>query len=484
MNPMPSRPLLSLFAAAAAASAFALPASALAAGPSAALTLSAKGKSAKHHSISVAPNGVRTLVWSQNQGPAGAATGSDVVATRVSTKTEVVIKRVGGKRKKVKQTVSVVKPIKVFSQPGRFVDGVASATNAAGVTAIAWVLRDASESTVSILTRRINARGVLGPVVTAAPEGSRINELRAALSTAGVTTLVWRANDRVQSWIESTRVSAAGATTGPVEISPAHGRYFDSSIASRPDGSVDVVWRNEDGSKPVAQAVQIAKNGTPGSVRSLSNPANFTEGAPAIAIGSNATSTIVWSEATASGHVLRMTRLAANGSQSATVSLSSVGDPIAPVAAVAPNGVSTVVWTRSTPKLLTHVALIRVGKTLRTSSVVDLGPTRGTADSDPQAGPALAVNSSGVATVVYSYVESPDVFPPPVDLLAIRVDAKGRASAPAILSQSKRETRKESADPDLFHRPIAVSSSNGAAQIAFIKQPSSLGYGTLKLSTW
>ncbi|MEI7559953.1 MAG: hypothetical protein WCJ63_05105, partial [Actinomycetes bacterium] len=442
--------------------AMALPAAAAAAGPTKPLVLNGSGKSASSHSVTVAANGTETVVWKENQGPYGVPTGNNVMASRITTKVTFKITGSGRRRKKTRITTRIAKSITVYNVGGAFVNEVVAGTTSAGVTTVVWGVNDPSGNKVTLMARRIDAKGRLGSLVTVSPAGTRAHELRLATAPSGSATIVWRTDDTEVSWVDAKQISKSGDVGTLIQVTPSHGAFHNMQAAGRSNGSVDVVWRNGNGLRPVTQVAQIAADGSVGSPIGLGDPANSSNDDQAIAMSPKGVSSIAWTEynSTLDKNILRVARVNASGVKSTTLNIASAGNPYMPTVGVAPDGTSSVAWIY-TAGSSTRVRMIRVSPGGRTVRALSLGPAGESLISG--FGPKLTVAPSGVTTLAWSVVQSSG-FPAPVYLQAIKVDAKGVASKPIRLVTPNKAT------PDLVHYPLITTAADGTAVIAFVRR--------------
>ena len=456
------------------------PSFALAASPSAPVTLNASAKSADSQSVGMASSGAKTVVWKQTQGPYASPTGNDVRATRITVRTRIVTIGSGRNRRKVKKSQTVVTPLRVYSATGRFIPEVVSATTPSGVTTIAWGLRDRTGNKVSLMARRITAAGRLGPVITVSPAGKRAHDLRIASATSSAATLLWTSDDSFVSWVEAKRIGSTGTVGNLISVTPNHGAYHDVVMAGRPDGSADVVWRNGNGAQPITELVQITAGGLTKDAVELGDPANSSNDDQAIAMGANGRSTIAWSESVYDpvsktySMLLRMTRVDAAGNRGRTVNITSADSPYQPAIGVAANGTSTIAWGYDTGGM-TRVRMARISANYAKSSILDLGPVGERLVSG--FGPTVAVAPNGLATFAWSVVKAGG-FPQAVYLQSLRVDASGHKGSTVKLVAPNSE------NPDLVHFPVLASGPDGTCLVAFVRRSVYGSSASLKLISW
>ncbi|MCX6388628.1 MAG: hypothetical protein NTX07_07865 [Solirubrobacterales bacterium] len=455
----------------------AFPGSAAAAGPTKPLVLNGSGKSASSHSVTVAANGTETVVWKENQGPYSVPTGNNVMASRITTKVTFKITGSGRRRKKTRITTRTAKSITVYNVGGAFVNEVVSATTSAGVTTVVWGVNDPSGNKVTLMARRIDAKGRLGSLVAVSPAGTRAHELKLATAPNGSATIVWRTDDTEVSWVEAKQLSKSGDLGTLIQVTPSHGAFHNMQAAGRSNGSVDVVWRrNGNGLRPVTQVAQIAADGTVGSPIGLGDPANSSNDDQAIAMSPKGVSSIAWTEynSTLDKNILRVARVNAGGVKSATLNVASAGNPYMPTVGLAADGTTSIAWTY-TSGASTRVRMVRVSPGGRTARTLSMGPAGESLISG--FGPKLTVAPSGVTTLAWSVLQMTG-FPAPVYLQAIKVDAKGVASKPIRLVTPNKVT------PDLVHYPLITTAADGTAVIAFVRRNVFGSASRLNLTTW
>ncbi|MEI6447155.1 MAG: hypothetical protein WCO96_04645 [Actinomycetes bacterium] len=455
------------------------PAGALAAAPSTVIDLTSSSVNASKSSVGVASNGTRTVTWVQNLGPIAEPTGYAIRGLRVSTKIVRVTTGTGKKRRTVNKAIEVKTPLAIVSESGKTVRDAVSSTASNGTTTVAWSSLDENGTSVTVRAIRITPTGRVGAPIELAAAGSRIRYLQIRSSANGVTTVVWRRDDSLKSWIEARRIDAAGLPGQTLDLTPDHGAHFDPRVAVRPNGSADVVWRREGVSRAVMQVRQIGPTGELGEIIDISNPDRPAAEEPVITMAPNGRSNIVWTEWTGSAYAMRLVRLDSTGARGRYVEVASQPTSPSPSVGVDSAGTATVCWTYRNRAGQFKLRLKRFSATYRAGALVDFGPA-GKDSLVEGFGPTMTVAPSGMTTVVWSAVQG-TAFPPQVYLQGVRIDVKGgRGATSTIVSPGRAGSV-----PDLLHYPTASVGGDGTAAIAFTRQKAVTGSpALLKLIAW
>ena len=457
----------------AAAAALFAPATAQAGSLSATLALTSAGTSASDHSIGIASNGDKTAVWKQNQGPWANPTGEDVRAMRIVVRRVRVVK--GGKVT-YREDFSA-RPLVIHSQKDRFVSEVVSATNPSGTTTVVWGLRDTTGNKVRLLLRRIDPAGRLGRTVEIAPAGTRATDLDVESAANGMTTVLWRTDDTVQSWLMLRRIDSRGGLGSAFQLTPGKGAYFAPSLATRADGSVAAVWRLDGGANPVVQAIHVDSRGRKGVPVNIGNPARFNNDDPDVTMGPGGIAAVAWSERLEGDDgegVVLMRRIDSQGKVGRAVELSRLGGPYKPAIGVASNGTASIAWDYWDPATSSiRIRMTRVTSRYAKSSVLDLGPAGESLVFGY--GPELVVSPAGTTTLTWSVVQGG--FPAPVYLQAVRVDGRGAISRVRLV-------QPYAPSPDLVHLPVIAGSQGGSALVGFLKRNFGGSEAQLRLIAW
>lgn len=153
--------------------------------------------------------------------------------------------------------------------------------------------------------------------------------------------------------------AVAGALDWSLPASTLSGTFPNTpyqQVASGADGTVTVVWRENDGSNDRIRASTRPAGGawpnpaTPGAVETVS-PAGSDASSPQVAIGADGTATAVWDyyDTSSGDYVIQeATRTPGQASFGSPQTLSQTGQSASsPQVAFAPDGTTTVVWGRS-----------------------------------------------------------------------------------------------------------------------------------------
>jgi hypothetical protein len=170
-------------------------------------------------------------------------------------------------------------------------------------------------------------------------------------------------------------------------------------VAVAPDGTATVVWSSRGGGDDFGVfARRIAPDGTAGLATQLSAPGEDAL-APQVAVAPNGTAVVVWMRHDGADFRVQSRRIAPNGApEEATRNLSGAEqDASAPQVAVAPDGTATVVWKRFDG----FRYLVQARQVLADGT--SPGPSQRLSEPKGDAvEPQVAVDSDGVATVVWS----------------------------------------------------------------------------------
>ena len=242
---------------------------------------------------------------------------------------------------------------------------------------------------------RLDANGAAGPVQTLSPAGQGAFDPRIAIDSSDRATIVWGRGDGYNYRIQSTRLAADGTPGAVQTLSAAGGDPRGPRVAVDSAGRATVVWWRFDGFNDRIQSVRLAADGTPGTVRTLSEAGDDATN-PEIAIDGADRVTVVWDRSVGPNERIESVRLAADGTPGPVRALSEVGERVASrQLAIDGSERATVVWSRSD------------GSDARIESVrLAADGTPGPAQTLSAAGlnavtPQIAVDDSDRATIVW-----------------------------------------------------------------------------------
>lgn len=449
-----------------------------AAAPDPVVSLTARTVSASSQALSTSADGTGTLVWQQTIGPITEPTGYAIKAARIAFKTTKVTVGKGKKRKTLKRITRTVKAFTVFSESGREIRDISSATSPEGLTTIAWSSLELGGSSVQVRVIRLSSAGKLSKAAVAAPAGSRIRFLRVGSAGRGRSLLVWRNDNGTVSWMEARSLDSRDTLGPKVTITGAPGRYFDSALVVHPGGSATVAWRREFELTARTEVVQIGANGRPGPPVTVSSPTRASAFEPVLAPGAGDSTQLSWSEWDGSDYLLRLARIDQAGRVGRVVAIGSTA--IEPKAAlgVDAKGNTNVAWLFATGSGKVQARFLRVTPSLRASGAIVLGPA--TDSIIPSVSLAMTVAPSGIATIAWSAVK-PVAFPQPVTLQGIKVGVDGRKQALTTIVPPVAEGEMS----DLAHIPVVANGPSDRAYVAFTRQGMRFGSpSVMQLLTW
>jgi hypothetical protein len=215
-------------------------------------------------------------------------------------------------------------------------------------------------------------------------------------------TVVWSAFDGSDRRIQTVQIAPDG-TPGAVHTLSAPGENaFAPQVAVDSGGRATVVWYLFNGSNVDRriQEARIRTDGTPGGVHTLAGPETFND-KPQVAIDSRDRATVVWQHADDGTNArAQAVRIAADGTPGAVHYLSAPGlEAHAPEVAIDSHDRATVVW-QATASSASGIQSVRIRADGTQGAVRDLSAAGRVADT-----PQVAVDSRGRATVVWNVLD-------------------------------------------------------------------------------
>ena len=188
---------------------------------------------------------------------------------------------------------------------------------------VTWDRNDGSDRRVQSV--RLAASGTPGAVTTLSDAGQDAVVPKIAIDNSDRATIVWRRSDGTNDRIQSVRLGADGTPETVKTLSQAGQQAVFPEVAVDGSARVTAVWQRSDGSNTRVQSVRLAADGTPGAVQTLSD-AGRNASNPKVAIDGSARATIIWDRETSMGANRRIqsVRLAADGTPGAVQTLSDV----------------------------------------------------------------------------------------------------------------------------------------------------------------
>lgn len=253
------------------------------------------------------------------------------------------------------------------------------------------------------------------PIVDpAAPVALLLDE---AVDGEGRGATVWVEYDGTDYDVRAARQTPAAAVdplAAPVASAPNAPQDLEVVIA--PDGTATVVWEEDDGNGIVRMA-RIAANGTASTAVDLSD-SGADASAPHLDVASDGTVLVVWQElAGGGGNVIQARQIAANGDLDSPQDVSDSDDEAAqPRVTIDNDGVATVVWHAESVGL--QSARIDDGEV---GPIDDDVVEDATSDFYP---PALAAAPDGTVTAVWQRAVGVDVV-----VETVQIDPAGTVGA-------------------------------------------------------
>ncbi len=390
--------------------------------------------------VAVAPDGAIVAVWGEDDGLGNVS----LETTRIAPD----------------GTVGAVRPLADADvNPPRH---VAVRVGPNGTATVVWE-RENEEGEGVVQTIRIAPDGTpAAEVEDLSNEGADAVAPHFALDQSGAATVVWQQTDGGgDPAIESLRIAADGTIGETQEISnDGEGEgAFTPRVALAPDGVATAFWISADGPESVGlQAVEVAANGTVGSIVDAVEDVSGTIYPPALAVGADGAATAVWQQTDGDEATVRTVRIAPNGVAGSAhdigaphyVAAASLGEH--PAVVVGPNGVATAVWVASELDSPWVVQTARIATNGIPGAAHDLSPlsVRSTSSAD------AVIDSAGVATAIW-HSAHPSGDNSAIE--AVRIAANGTAGAVDTLAFSE----SSEGIPDLSSPAIGSSTQGGVS---------------------
>ncbi|MDX6634887.1 MAG: hypothetical protein QOF06_1090 [Solirubrobacterales bacterium] len=316
-----------------------------------------------------------------------------------------------------------------------------------GTATAVWSAKGGGE--FRVFARQIAADGTRGPVDQLSASGADALAPQVAVAPDGTATVAWIRWDGTNFRVQERRIAAGGSPEEATRTLSGSGQdAADPQVDVAPDGTATVVWRRFDGFHPLVQVRRIAPDGTSEESSQRLSESGQDAVEPDVAVAPDGTATVVWSRFDGSESIVQERRVEPDGTLVATANLSAVGEnAIEPQVELGPGGGATVVWTR-----FDGSNWVIQGQRLSAAGVAEGAVFNLSASGRSAAEPQLAVDSDGVATVVWDRFDGSNFV-----VQARRIDAGGALLAgPANLSTAGRDA----ADPQ-----VAAASEGGATVV-------------------
>jgi len=311
-----------------------------------------------------------------------------------------------------------------------------------GTATVVWSARSGGE--FRVFARRIAADGSRGPTVPLSATGGDALAPQVALAPSGAASVVWTRWDGANFRIQERRVGAGGTPEEATRtLSGSTQNAFDPQVDVAPTGEATVVWKRFDGFNYLAQVRRVAPDGTAEAPAQRLSESGRGAAGPQVAVADDGSAIAVWSrfvEETES--VVQARRVEPDGTLAAaplTLSLAG-GSAIQPQVEIGPGGSATVVWDR-----FNGANWVVQGQRLDPAGAAEGVPFDLSASGRSAAEPQLALDSDGVATIVWGRYDGSNFV-----VQARRVSAAGAPAAGAVqLSAGGRDA----AEPQLALSP-------------------------------
>lgn len=189
-----------------------------------------------------------------------------------------------------------------------------------------------------------------GPWVLPADDLSQAGEhsydTQVAVADDGTATAVWSRSNGIHEVIQASRRPPGGSWGPPEKLSSGGSDSGDPRIAVGPDGTVTVVWLQEDGLVDAVMSSTYPPGAGFGQVEEMSTT-GLDARDPRIAIGGDGTATAIWTEFNGSNYWVKTRTRPPGGSFATAEFLSSGGqDSRDASVVVGPGGTTTAIWRR------------------------------------------------------------------------------------------------------------------------------------------
>ena len=286
-------------------------------------------------------------------------------------------------------------PATSLSGAGQDAWGPQVAAGPDGAVTAVWFRRDGRHSRVQVATLAPNA--YWSPPRDLSLPGEDASDPQVAMGARGTAVVVWRGWDGAHYRVQASSRGENGKWSEPVTLSTAGADAWDPQVAIGPHGMAVVAWRQADGTGHQVQATTRVAYGPWSSPVTLSTVGGDAWD-PRVAVGSDSTATVVWSQSDGSNERVQATTRALNGSWSSPVTLSEAGeDARNPQVAVGSDGAATAVWHGS------DGGSDRIQASSRPAKGVWSTPATLTTVSGNVYDPQVAVDPDGMVTAVWSW---------------------------------------------------------------------------------
>ena len=326
-----------------------------------------------------------------------------------------------------------------LSTGGEMASGPDAAVSGAGVTTVVWSARSGSE--FKVFARRVSVTGVRSATMQLSASGADALAPQVALAPDGTATVVWTRWDGTAFRIQERRISSSGTPAEATRTLSASGQNaFDPQVDVATSGEATVVWKWFDGAHYLVQERRVAPNGTAETATQTLSLSGQDAVEPHLEVGGDGTATVVWARFDGTSTIVQERRVRPDRTLTAILNLSAAGrNAVEPQVALGPKGEATVVWDRfdGTNWVIQRQRLTAAGAL--EGGAVDV--SEGGKSAEPQ----VAIDGGGKATVVWDRFDGSNFV-----VQARQLSPTGAAlTAPVQLSAGGRDA----ADPQLGVAP-------------------------------
>ncbi|MCB0828193.1 MAG: hypothetical protein KDB62_05220 [Solirubrobacterales bacterium] len=288
------------------------------------------------------------------------------------------------------------------------------------------------------------------PATDLSADGGSAGSPHVVTGSDGTTAAVWRRSDGTD-YIAQAAVRPPGATSfgAPEDLSDPGEDADNPEIAVGPDGTVTAVWHRYNGSRDIIQAATRTPGSSAfGDPENLSDLTAFASYPPALTIGPDGTTTVIWSSFK-SPNVTIVTATRASGA-------SAFGPPMplsdgsqydeSPQIASGPDGSTIAVWTQD----------IGSDNTVRVASRAKGASSFGSPQSLTGAGkdgydPQISIGADGTATVVWRLYDLSHDF--------IQAATRPNSAAAFGSPEDVSDTSRDDVEPQIAVGPDGTSTA-------------------------
>ncbi|MCX6388339.1 MAG: hypothetical protein NTX07_06370 [Solirubrobacterales bacterium] len=300
-----------------------------------------------------------------------------------------------------------------LSQIGRSAELPKVATAPSGMTTVVWQRSDGSNSRIQ--ARTIDRNGYMSPTVTLSAAGRDAYDPRVAITTSGISTIIWSRNNGLGWIIQGARMDAHGKAGAAVNLSASGQNASGPQVSVAASGTATIAWLRSNGVNTIAQAVRWDTKGRRSAVLGLSAAGQDAHGLNC-AVTPSGTSTIAWFRYNGAFQVVQAVRIDPLNRKGSVLNISAPDETGSiPQVSSTPSGVTTIAWSGGG-----QVRLARIDAKGKKGAILKPGDQNHSAFDL-----SLGVADNGTATIACACFTGAIVT---AEL--IRVDAAGKEAAP------------------------------------------------------